>query len=47
LADDDDVIRRSANEEQVGKTSPSPPGVMTTGLVYDQRMMEHMNLWDK
>ncbi|KAG7280860.1 hypothetical protein CRUP_010842 [Coryphaenoides rupestris] len=43
---DDDIIRHSANEEQVGKTSPSPPGVMTTGLVYDQRMMEHLNLWD-
>ncbi|KAJ3583214.1 hypothetical protein NHX12_034185 [Muraenolepis orangiensis] len=44
---DDDVIRHTANEEQVGRTSPSPPDVMTTGLVYDERMMEHLNLWDR
>ncbi|CAL8253087.1 unnamed protein product [Arctogadus glacialis] len=43
---DDVVIRHKANEEQVGETSPSPLGVMTTGLAYDERMMEHLNLWD-
>ncbi|CAL8324506.1 unnamed protein product [Merluccius merluccius] len=42
----DEVIRHTANEQQVGKTSPSPPGVMTTGLAYDERMMDHLNLWD-
>ena len=44
---DDVVIRHKANEEQGGETSPSPLGVMTTGLAYDQRMMEHLNLWDR
>ena len=43
----DEVIRHTANEQQVGKTSPSPPGDMTTGLAYDERMMEHLNLWDR
>uniref|UniRef100_A0A3Q2XFI4 Protein deacetylase HDAC6 n=1 Tax=Hippocampus comes TaxID=109280 RepID=A0A3Q2XFI4_HIPCM len=27
--------------------SPPCPAAMTTGLVYDERMMEHLNLWDR
>ncbi|XP_054652380.1 histone deacetylase 6 isoform X2 [Dunckerocampus dactyliophorus] len=39
------VIRAAAKEEKL--ESPSLPVVMTTGLVYDERMMEHLNMWDR
>ncbi|KAM9828612.1 histone deacetylase 6 isoform X2 [Syngnathus typhle] len=37
-----DVLRLTGNEER-----PQGPLVTTTGLVYDERMMEHLNLWDR
>ncbi|XP_061644669.1 histone deacetylase 6 [Phyllopteryx taeniolatus] len=36
------VLRDTTNKE-----SPQIPAVTTTGLVYDERMMEHLNLWDR
>ncbi|XP_038578558.1 histone deacetylase 6 [Micropterus salmoides] len=36
------VIRATTNER-----SPSTSVATTTGLVYDERMMEHLNLWDR
>ncbi|CAN9515291.1 unnamed protein product [Ophioblennius macclurei] len=27
--------------------NPSPPVVVATGLVYDEKMMEHLNMWDR
>lgn len=41
------VIRATANEESTQKTSPALSVAMTTGLVYDERMMEHLNMWDR
>ncbi|KAF7647754.1 hypothetical protein LDENG_00167250, partial [Lucifuga dentata] len=40
LADED--IGKAAKT----KASPAPSVAMTTGLVYDERMMEHINMWD-
>ncbi|XP_077437825.1 protein deacetylase HDAC6 isoform X4 [Vanacampus margaritifer] len=36
------VLRLTTNE-----VSPQIPTVTTTGLVYDERMMEHLNQWDR
>ncbi|XP_077370269.1 protein deacetylase HDAC6 isoform X2 [Festucalex cinctus] len=36
------VLRLTTNE-----VSPQSPTVTTTGLVYDERMMEHLNQWDR
>ncbi|XP_037553298.1 histone deacetylase 6 [Nematolebias whitei] len=44
---DGDVIRASSGEKSTITASPTPSVSMTTGLVYDERMMEHMNLWDR
>ncbi|XP_067449559.1 histone deacetylase 6 [Thunnus thynnus] len=41
------VIRATANEESTQKTSPALSVATTTGLVYDERMMEHLNMWDR
>lgn len=41
------VIRATANERNVQQSGASPSVATTTGLVYDERMMEHMNLWDR
>uniref|UniRef100_A0A8C6PWG1 Histone deacetylase 6 n=1 Tax=Nothobranchius furzeri TaxID=105023 RepID=A0A8C6PWG1_NOTFU len=42
-----DVIRASTGERSVTIANRSPSVTTTTGLVYDERMMEHMNLWDR
>uniref|UniRef100_A0A1A8MBZ0 Protein deacetylase HDAC6 n=2 Tax=Nothobranchius pienaari TaxID=704102 RepID=A0A1A8MBZ0_9TELE len=42
-----DVIRASAGERSVTIANRPPSVTTTTGLVYDERMMEHMNLWDR
>nr|XP_057940941.1 histone deacetylase 6 [Doryrhamphus excisus]XP_057940942.1 histone deacetylase 6 [Doryrhamphus excisus] len=42
---DGDVIRTAAKEEK--PESLCLPVVMATGLVYDERMMEHLNMWDR
>lgn len=41
------VIRAASNEQSTKQTSPAPPVATTTGLVYDERMMEHLNMWDR
>lgn len=34
--------------EEVKTPAAKPPAVtVTTGLVYDERMMEHENMWDR
>ncbi|KAM4610227.1 histone deacetylase 6 isoform 2-T6 [Polymixia lowei] len=43
---DGKVIRQTANESMVAEPSPALSGAMTTGLVYDPKMMEHLNMWD-
>uniref|UniRef100_A0A1A7X5M9 Protein deacetylase HDAC6 n=1 Tax=Iconisemion striatum TaxID=60296 RepID=A0A1A7X5M9_9TELE len=42
-----DVIRASTNEKSIPIANHSASVTKTTGLVYDERMMEHMNLWDR
>lgn len=42
-----DVIRTSASQETAVKPGPAPSAATVTGLVYDERMMEHLNLWDR
>ncbi|XP_013881606.1 histone deacetylase 6, partial [Austrofundulus limnaeus] len=44
---DGDVIRTSSSEKSTTVASPASSPSMTTGLVYDERMMEHENLWDR
>lgn len=34
-------------EEVATPTAPPPTVTVTTGLVYDERMMEHENIWDR
>ncbi|XP_061591691.1 histone deacetylase 6 isoform X2 [Cololabis saira] len=47
LAAGDDVIRAANNDERKTEAEPAPFIAMTTGLVYDERMMDHLNLWDR
>ncbi|XP_041858832.1 histone deacetylase 6 [Melanotaenia boesemani] len=42
-----DVIRVVTNEKSAVKTEPTPSTSTATGLVYDERMMEHTSLWDR
>lgn len=35
------------DEEVATPTAPPPAVTVTTGLVYDERMMEHENIWDR
>ncbi|XP_037628582.1 histone deacetylase 6 isoform X2 [Sebastes umbrosus] len=37
------IVRATTNEQITKQTSVAT----TTGLVYDERMMEHMNMWDR
>lgn len=41
------VIRTTTNEQISKQSSPTPSISTTTGLVYDERMMDHLNMWDK
>ncbi|XP_040909324.1 histone deacetylase 6 isoform X2 [Toxotes jaculatrix] len=41
------VITARTNEQSTKQTSPAPFVSTTTGLVYDERMMEHLNMWDR
>uniref|UniRef100_A0A7N6BRN9 Protein deacetylase HDAC6 n=1 Tax=Anabas testudineus TaxID=64144 RepID=A0A7N6BRN9_ANATE len=43
----DRVLRAIANEDNSKQASPTPSFATTTGLVYDERMMEHLNMWDR
>lgn len=43
-----DGVQRTTTVEQAAEHNSITPSVATaTGLVYDERMMEHLNLWDK
>ncbi|XP_041655286.1 histone deacetylase 6 [Cheilinus undulatus] len=41
------VVRATTNDKSTKPSSSTPSVTTTTGLVYDERMMEHMNLWDR
>ncbi|KAM9351272.1 histone deacetylase 6 [Symphorus nematophorus] len=43
------VLRETTDEQSTQQSSSSPPPSVTTttGLVYDERMMEHLNMWDR
>ncbi|XP_029011882.1 histone deacetylase 6 isoform X2 [Betta splendens] len=41
------VLRDTSNEEVLKQAGPTPSVATNTGLVYDERMMEHLNLWDR
>ncbi|XP_028307943.1 histone deacetylase 6-like [Gouania willdenowi] len=40
-----DVVKTTVNQKSV--VGPAPFVFTTTGLVYDERMMEHCNMWDR
>ncbi|KAM7411062.1 hypothetical protein PAMA_021172 [Pampus argenteus] len=44
---DGKVIRATTNKESMQKTNLNLSVTTTTGLVYDERMMEHLNMWDR
>lgn len=44
---DGKVLRETANQSSPLSVSPASFGSMTTGLVYDEKMMEHLNMWDR
>uniref|UniRef100_A0A8P4KQC6 Protein deacetylase HDAC6 n=1 Tax=Dicentrarchus labrax TaxID=13489 RepID=A0A8P4KQC6_DICLA len=46
-APSDSLIRAPTNEQSRKQSSPAPSVATATGLVYDERMMEHLNLWDR
>ncbi|KAM3618744.1 uncharacterized protein V6R79_024434 [Siganus canaliculatus] len=37
----------AANDSSRNQAPPTPSTATATGLVYDQRMMEHLNMWDR
>ncbi|TDH11066.1 hypothetical protein EPR50_G00081610 [Perca flavescens] len=41
------VSRATTNKQSTKQSGPAPSIPTTTGLVYDERMMEHMNMWDR
>uniref|UniRef100_A0AAX7SVR7 Protein deacetylase HDAC6 n=1 Tax=Astatotilapia calliptera TaxID=8154 RepID=A0AAX7SVR7_ASTCA len=41
------AISTSSNQKNTMKPNLAPSVATTTGLVYDERMMEHSNLWDR
>ncbi|XP_072222658.1 histone deacetylase 6 isoform X2 [Leuresthes tenuis] len=41
------AIREITNEKSSVKTDPAPSVSRATALVYDERMMEHVNMWDR
>ncbi|XP_059189555.1 histone deacetylase 6 isoform X2 [Centropristis striata] len=40
-------LTEPTNKQSTKQTGPAPSVTRTTGLVYDERMMEHLNLWDR
>ncbi|XP_044067176.1 histone deacetylase 6 isoform X2 [Siniperca chuatsi] len=47
ILDGDPLAGRSVIRATTIKQSPAPSVATTTGLVYDERMMEHLNMWDR
>ncbi|XP_056897299.1 histone deacetylase 6 [Takifugu flavidus] len=43
----DGVLRTTSAEHTAELSSHAPSVATATGLVYDERMMEHLNLWDR
>ncbi|XP_058499299.1 histone deacetylase 6 isoform X1 [Solea solea] len=41
------VIRATTNDESFQHSGSASSVATTTGLVYDERMMEHLNMWDR
>ncbi|XP_068454722.1 histone deacetylase 6 [Clinocottus analis] len=41
------VKRATTNQQSSKWTGPAPSVATVTGLVYDERMMEHLNMWDR
>ncbi|KAL7398766.1 hypothetical protein ABVT39_014861 [Epinephelus coioides] len=41
------VIRATTNKHSTKQTDHAPSVTTTTGLVYDESMMEHLNMWDR
>ncbi|XP_034392207.1 histone deacetylase 6 [Cyclopterus lumpus] len=41
------VKRATANQQSSKRTGPAPSVATVTGLVYDEKMMEHLNMWDR
>lgn len=41
------VMRETTSNQSTKQPGPAPCVTMTTGLVYDERMMEHLNMWDR
>lgn len=41
------VTRATANQESTKITCHAHAVTTTTGLVYDEKMMEHLNMWDR
>ena len=41
------VIRATVSEQSIKPSGPAPSVATATGLVYDERMMEHLNMWDR
>lgn len=41
------AISTSTNQKNTMNPNLAPSVATTTGLVYDERMMEHSNLWDR
>uniref|UniRef100_A0A8D3E947 Histone deacetylase domain-containing protein n=1 Tax=Scophthalmus maximus TaxID=52904 RepID=A0A8D3E947_SCOMX len=41
------VIRATSYEQSMEQLSSAPSVATATGLVYDERMMEHLNMWDR
>ncbi|XP_068588256.1 histone deacetylase 6 isoform X2 [Cebidichthys violaceus] len=41
------VMRATTNQQSTKQTCPAPSVATVTGLVYDERMMEHLNMWDR
>ncbi|XP_068188316.1 histone deacetylase 6 isoform X2 [Antennarius striatus] len=40
-------VSRTTNDKSTKQTNLPPPVTTTTGLVYDEKMMEHLNMWDR
>ncbi|KAK9514654.1 hypothetical protein VZT92_025357 [Zoarces viviparus] len=41
------VMRATTNQQSTKQTCPAHSVATVTGLVYDERMMEHLNMWDR
>nr|XP_020445056.1 histone deacetylase 6-like [Monopterus albus] len=47
LAEGSVLRAATTNKQSTEQANPAPSVATTTGLVYDERMMEHLNMWDR